>query len=242
MSTVKVQNISKQTSEKEVRDFFSFCGKISHLTVQPAGEDTQEATVTFDKETAAKTALLLDSTQLGPSQVHVTPDESAPSLSTSKDETDDGDVQQEDKPRARIFAEYLAHGYLLSDQIIARGLAFDEQRGISQRFTDALKNFDAKYHAVDKAKAADERLGVTSKAYGAWGGLSSYFEKASNTPTGQKLRQFYDQSSKQVLDVHAEARHLADLKTKKAGEAEPAAKDTSTPAVGAESSEKAVPA
>lgn len=35
------------------------------------------------------------------------------------------------------------------------------------------------------------------------------------TPTGQKLRDFYNQGSKQVLDVHNEARHLANLKTGK---------------------------
>jgi RNA recognition motif-containing protein len=58
-NTVHVKNISSATSEKEVKDFFSFCGKISNLEITPSGE-TQSATVTFEKETAAKTALLLD--------------------------------------------------------------------------------------------------------------------------------------------------------------------------------------
>merc|ERR1711939_960618 len=74
MSTVHVKGISSQTSEKEIRDFFSFCGKIQSLSVTPESSDansTQSASVTFEKETAAKTALLLDNTQLGPAQVSV---------------------------------------------------------------------------------------------------------------------------------------------------------------------------
>ena len=73
-NTVHVKGISSQTSEKEVRDFFSFCGKIQSLSVTPESNEStasQSATVTFEKETAAKTALLLDNTQLGPAQVQV---------------------------------------------------------------------------------------------------------------------------------------------------------------------------
>jgi len=218
MSTVvNVKGISTQTPEKEVRDFFSFCGKIASLDLKTEGE-TQSATVTFEKETAAKTALLLDNTQLGPSQVHVTSASSTgpTSTSTTKDADHDSseqDVAQEDKPRSRIFAEYLAHGYVISDKVIERGLALDQQHGISNKFTSALKNFDDRYKATDKTRNIDQQYGVTARANTAWSGLNSYFEKAASTPTGQKLRDFYVQTSKQVLDVHNEARHLANLKS-----------------------------
>ena len=51
-----------------------------------------------------------------------------------------------------------------------------------------------------------------------WRGLNSYFEKALGTPTGQKLASFYTQSDKQVRDIHAEARRLADMKAGKSNE------------------------
>jgi len=215
-SVVHVKGISSQTSEKEVRDFFSFCGKISDLSLKEEGE-SKTASVTFEKATAAKTALLLDNTQLGPSQVHVTSDSAGDSTSTSKDTEHGGDheVSQEDKPRARILAEYLAHGYVISDSVIERGLALDKQHGISTRFTNALQGFNDKYKVTDKARGVDDKYAVTNKAQGAWGGLASYFDKAASTPTGQKLRAFYEQGSKQVLDVHNEARHLANLKAGK---------------------------
>lgn len=115
-TTVHVEGISSQTTEKEVRDFFSFCGKISDISVKPTSNEpnaTSSATVTFEKENAAKTALLLDNTQLGPSQVTVKSTASLSDLAaTSKSEEvgDEHDVSQEDKPRSRIIAEYLAHG------------------------------------------------------------------------------------------------------------------------------------
>jgi len=216
-SVVKVTGISSQTSEKEVRDFFSFCGKISDLSVSSESDDTKSAKVTFEKETAAKTALLLDNTTLGPASVHVT-SESAGTTSTSSkgaEEHDGHDVSQEDKPRARILAEYLAHGYLISDSVIEKGLALDKQHGISERFTTTLLGFNDKYKVTDKSRAVDDKYALSSRAGAAWNGLSSYFDKTMGTPTGQKLRTFYEQGSRQVMDVHNEARHLANLKAGK---------------------------
>jgi len=226
-AVVNVTGISSQTSEKEVRDFFSFCGKISNLSVKEESSGTKSATVTFEKETAAKTALLLDNTQLGPAQVKVTSDSSSAPSSTSKEteHSDDHDISQEDKPRSRILAEYLAHGYVLSDQVIEKGLALDKQHGISQRFTSTLLGFNDKYKVTNKAAVVDDKYAISNKAGAAWGGLASYFDKAQSTPTGQKLRAFYEQGSKQVLDVHNEARHLANLKAGKDG-------NTATPVAG----------
>jgi RNA recognition motif-containing protein len=63
-STVNVENISTKTSEDEIKSFFSFCGKIQSLSVKPTGDGTQSASVTFEKAAAAKTAQLLDNTQV----------------------------------------------------------------------------------------------------------------------------------------------------------------------------------
>ena len=201
-------------------------GKIQNISVKPSSaedESTKSATVTFEKESAAKTALLLDSTQLGDAQVHVTGSQSLTEQSEgekSAEGTGEGsDIPQEEKPRARIIAEYIAHGYRLSDQVIQRALAFDQKNGISTRFQKALTDFESRYHATEKTRSMDDKYGVSTRAAGAWGGLNSYFEKAINTPSGQKLRNFYEQGQKQVLDVHNEAMHLANLKKQQGGAA-----------------------
>jgi len=186
-------------------------GKIKDLKVSSSGsepEASKSATVTFEKETAAKTALLLDNTQLGRVQVRVM----APKETGEPESRENEEIPQEEKPRARILAEYLAHGYHISDQVIARGIELDKQHGISSRFMKALQDFENKFHPTEKTRAMDDKYKVTVRAQTTWNGLSSYFDKTLNTPTGQKLRSFYVQGHKQVMDVHNEARHLANLK------------------------------
>jgi hypothetical protein len=219
-NTVHVKGISSQTSEKEVQDFFSFCGKISSISVNSDSEDanaSKSAQVTFEKETAAKTALLLDNTQLGAAQVQVTMADSmhpdhAEKVMAGEEGTGEN-ITQEDKPRSRIVAEYLAHGYVISDKAIERAISLDQQHGVSNRFMTTLTNLDSKYGVSQKTVQMDQKYGVSERAQQGWLGLSSYFEKAANTPTGQRVRDFYNSGSKQVMDVHNEAKHLASLKS-----------------------------
>jgi hypothetical protein len=215
-NTVYVKNIASSTSEKDVKEFFSFCGKIAKIEITPAGE-TQQATVTFEKDTAAKTALLLDNTQLGQTQVSVSGAEGAKEVEEPRQlEKDTDEITQEEKPRSRIIAEYLAHGYVIGDQAAQRALDYDHKHGLSNRFLETLHNLDSKYKATEKAKTADESYGITAKAQGVLHSLASYYEKAAGTPTGQKLVNFYTQTQHQVEDIHKEARRLADLKKQEA--------------------------
>jgi len=247
-NTVNVKNISAETGEKEVKDFFSFCGKITDLKIDASGE-TKSAVVTFEKETAAKTALLLDNTQLGSTHVQV----SSATGSTDDDgthfssntERDSDEITQEEKPRSRIIAEYLAHGYVVGDQAAQRAIDLDQKHGVSSRFLSTLQSIDSKYHATDRAKSVDQSYGVTKKTNSLLSGLTSYYEKAAGTPTGQKLVNFYTQTSRQVQDIHAEARRLADLKKQESEKATstttPSAHDAATAGTSVVDSTKVAP-
>ncbi|KAJ5112413.1 hypothetical protein N7532_000458 [Penicillium argentinense] len=227
-STVQVSGISPATSEKDVRDFFSFCGKIVNLSITPVSSEPnaqKSASVTFEKEAAAKTALLLDQTQLGGSPVHVeatsTIDELAGAQATGaagEKSEEEHEIAQEDKPRSRIVAEYLAHGYVVSDSAIQKAIALDQKHGFSTKFTSALSNFDKKFNATERARGLDQNYQISNKAATGWTGLNHYFEKALEHPHGRKLRDFYVQADKQVRDIHNEARRLADLKLGKGAE------------------------
>ncbi|KAI8625982.1 hypothetical protein F5Y19DRAFT_466775 [Xylariaceae sp. FL1651] len=218
--TVNVKNISAETKEQQIKEFFSFCGKITDIKVTQAADNTQEATVTFEKETAAKTAQLLNNTQLGPSQIVVN---SADGQSddgthhTTNADRDSDEITQEEKPRSRILAEYLAHGYVVGDAAIQRAIELDSTHGVSTRFMNTLTQLDQKFHATDRAKAADQSYGITNRANSIFSGLSSYFEKASNTPTGKKLVKFYSDGQRQVQDIHTEAQRLKELKKEEHG-------------------------
>lgn len=135
--TVHVSNISHSTPEKEVRDFFSFCGKITNLVITPtssAADATLSATVTYERDTAAKTALLLDGTSLGPNPVKVDAAHSLDEIAGGHIASGDADapnfgapaegstLRQEDKPKTAILAEYLSHGYVVGDSALQKGM------------------------------------------------------------------------------------------------------------------------
>lgn len=218
MVAVHVSNIAPATSDTEIKEFFSFCGKIAHLAVNPDGE-TKTADVTFEKDTAAKTALLLNNTQLGGNQISVTivghdSDAAGDDFGHVKEnaERDTDELTQEEKPRARILAEYLAHGYVVGDAAIQSALELDQKHNVSNRFLNTLQNLDSKYHASDRARATDESYGITQRFNNFFAGIGTFFEKATENPTGKKVAQFYTEGQRQVQEVHAEARRLADLK------------------------------
>lgn len=171
---VTVKNISTETSDKEIREFFSFCGKISNIQVSPAQGATKSAEVTFEKETAAKTALLLDHTRLGSHEVQVSSAHADSETTEQSTERKEGEeLSQEEKPRSRIIAEYLAHGYVVKDQGIQKAIDLDNKHGVSSRFLNTLQSLDSKYHATDKAKSVDQSYGVSQKANSLLSGLTS---------------------------------------------------------------------
>ena len=136
---------------------------------------------------------------------------------TTNPDRDSDEIAQEEKPRSRILAEYLAHGYVVGDAALQRGIELDQKHGVTNRFLTTLQSLDSKYHATDRAKTADQSYGISQRASSLFFGLNSYFEKATSTPTGKKIVDFYSQSSRQVQDIHNEARRLADLKKEEHG-------------------------
>jgi len=225
-TVVHVSNISHNTSQQEVRDFFSFCGKITNLVLTPSSSDpnaTLSATVTYEREPAAKTALLLDGTKLGSNPVHVETTHSIDEIAQGHLARGDADqdppkdsVQQEDKPKTAILAEYLSHGYVIGDSALQKGIEVDSKHGISSRFlstlNSALQTIDSRVHATNTARSVDTQYHVSDRALGAKNTLTTYFEKALGTPTGQRIRTFYEQGGQSLMDIHNEAKRLAELR------------------------------
>ncbi len=185
--------------------------------------ETKSATVTFERETAAKTALLLNNTQLGLKHISVTGAAAEKDEAGQPHERDGDNLTQEEKPRSRIFAEYLAHGYVVGDAALQKAIELDHTHGVSSRFLSTLQHLDQKYHATNRARSADTTYGITQRANSLLSGISSYYERATNTPTGKRIVDFYTKSQRQVADIHSEARRLADLKEHEHGSAYKAA-------------------
>ncbi|KAA0051959.1 beta-galactosidase-like [Cucumis melo var. makuwa] len=59
MRTVKVSNISKLTSERDIKEFFSFSSEILYVEMQRESENTQLVYVTYKDSQGADTVILL---------------------------------------------------------------------------------------------------------------------------------------------------------------------------------------
>jgi len=217
-NTITVTGIASTTTETALRDFFTFCGNITDIQVK----DTQpkSAVIQFQKTSAAKTALMLDEGTLDGAKLSVT-SESA-SHEDSTDNNHDTPFDQSDKPRAGIAAEYLAKGYVLSDSILQRAIEIDNKQGISKKFLDYWHSLDQTIgskalgpdqtlsgkvqetvsSATQQAKAMDEQKGISKTA-------GSYYEKAFSSSIGQTVYAFYTSTTKQVTDIHEEAKRIA---------------------------------
>jgi len=218
--SVNVSGIAPTTTEAQLHDFFTFCGSINSIDFKAGGGNS---VIHFEKPSAAKTALMLNGGSLDGAILSVTSEVAHQDEDHGNATAKEGHpIEQSDKPRAGIAAEYLARGYVLSDSILERAIEIDNKQGISKRFLDYFHSLDNSLGsralgpeqtisgkvqstveaAKQQAKTVDERQGLSKIA-------QDYYIQAISSPFGQKVRAFYTSTSKQVLDIHEEARRLA---------------------------------
>ncbi|BGP08788.1 hypothetical protein JCM10049v2_004638 [Rhodotorula toruloides] len=228
--SVKVSNLAATTSKETLEHFFSFCGKIASIE----GPSNGSAEVNFVKESAAKTALMLTGGTLDGSVIEVKSDEveapkaahAQPPIAAAGTSDSHDEIEQEDKPRSAIVAEYLAHGYVLSDQAVNRAIEADKSYGITERFLrffNPLKDrvtTAASPHverAQQKFAEVDQKQGLSLKAQAGWIVGRKYYSAALASPFGAKVHQFYTSAQKNALDIHEEAKRIAEAKKREAG-------------------------
>jgi len=214
-STIKVTEIDSKTTEEDIKNFFSFCGKISSIELE--GSDPKSATIVFEKYTAAKTALLLDNTTLNGKSMSVkSVSDGGAADSRRKSSPVNGDLRQEDKPRTAILAEMLAHGYTLSDTVLHKGIEFDKSNGISDRVTVALKKMEERFHVQDRVQKTNETYHVSDTLNSWYKYFYDYLNQTVNqtleTQTGQKVRKVYDDTAKHIRETHEKAKEIQQKK------------------------------
>jgi hypothetical protein len=261
--TVEVTGLSPKTKTHSLREFFAFCGNISAIEHKLG---STKACITFEKASAAKTALMLQGGTLDGAKLQVTSDQVLP----DEPEGEGADIEQSDKPRAAIAAEYLAKGYVLSDQIVQRAIQLDQEKGISKKFREYIEVLYANMTSLDKQlgeklggpepasarlsaniasldKQLGERLGGGPEAEPASAKISAsvgaaytgarerassideergiskqageyynkaitheYYVNAINSRFSNSVYDFYTTTTKQISDVHEEAKRIAE--------------------------------
>jgi len=143
---VLVSNLDLDVTEKQISDFFSFCGKITSLTIRTKGNNV-EAILFFEHESSAKTALLLSNALINdkPIVVQKYTDEKQAHHDTedkrAQEKIDNGEVPElkvEEADAENIthrggghrtatatIASLIAGGYVLASDAIGRAKHFD---------------------------------------------------------------------------------------------------------------------
>jgi hypothetical protein len=215
--TVNVSGIAPTTTQEQLHDYFTFCGQIASIDYPEKGG---KATIAFEKPNAAKTALMLNEGSLDGATLAVTSDVVHPN---EDHHASSHAFEQSDKPRAGIAAEYLAKGYKLSDHVLQKAIEMDATHGISKKFLNYIQSLDKTVgeralgpdqtisgkiqstvgSATQQARAIDNKRRYSQIA-------NDYYQQAIASPFGQKVKAFYTDTSKQVQDIHEEARRIAD--------------------------------
>ncbi|CAO3658351.1 unnamed protein product [Rhizopus stolonifer] len=217
---VLVKDISSKSTDTTVNEFFLFCGKIKDFELKRDEEDGEHqiALIHFERESAAKTAVLLSNALIDDSHIVATSYFDIPSSDNEK--SIEGDETQESKPKSRIAAEILANGYLLQDHVVAKGLEYDAKYNLSTRLSQLLttfqtnvKQFGEKYRIWDNVLNIDQKYKISEKAQTAAQTAQNRAQAALQTPTGQKVHDFASLTLAQIAAVHYEAKKIQNEKS-----------------------------
>jgi TRAP-type mannitol/chloroaromatic compound transport system substrate-binding protein len=94
-----------------------------------------------------------------------------------------------------ISKRFLSYFHSLDKSVGERALGPDQ--------TISAKVLNTVDSATTQARAMDEQKGFSKIA-------NDYYVRAISSPLGQKVKAFYTDTSKQVRDIHEEARRIAD--------------------------------
>lgn len=173
--------------EGEVKEFFSFCGHITHFTLVD-----NEATLVFQHPEAARSAVLLTGTTIGDQKINVEAVPVVPESVQSSRISEPVSVTPEVKTQASIVDTLLAKGYVLADNARQQAQAYDEQYQVSatvqslvQQLDEKTQEFEKEYKISEMSQNAFDSLGKkiqeVDKEYSIGATLSQAVAAAVNT-------------------------------------------------------------
>ncbi|XP_075497168.1 binding partner of ACD11 1-like isoform X2 [Primulina tabacum] len=166
---VEVTSLSPKAMEKDVYDFFAFCGAIEHVEIIRAGEHASTAYVTFRNPHALETAVLLSGATIVDQPVCIVrwgnyEDDNnlwnRPSWKIEDDSSPSHSQEYRSVPSAGeamtlaqdVVKTMAARGYVVGKDALGRAKAFDESHQVSAT-------------AVAKVAELSERIGLTDKLF-----------------------------------------------------------------------------
>ncbi|XP_057777144.1 binding partner of ACD11 1 [Salvia miltiorrhiza] len=166
--TAEVTSLSSKATEKDVFDFFAFCGAIEHVEIVRAGEHASTAYVTFKNAHALETAILLSGATIVDQPVCISRwghyEDNYDMWNRSTWKIEDESASDSQAPRAvpsageavslaqNVVKTMAAKGYVLGKDAFSKAKALDESHQVSAT-------------AVAKVAELSERMGLTDKIF-----------------------------------------------------------------------------
>ncbi|KAB1200070.1 Protein vip1 [Morella rubra] len=167
--TAEVTNLSPKATEKDLNNFFAYCGTVEHVEIVRSSECSYTAYVTFQDPYALGTAVLLSGATILDQSVCIQPwgiytDECDPCYSPSwKPEADTSSTAihmgkfvstpgEAITVAQEVVKTMLANGYVLGKDTLLKAKAFDESHRVSAT-------------AAAKVAELSNRIGLTDQIY-----------------------------------------------------------------------------
>ncbi|KAH9323741.1 hypothetical protein KI387_018380, partial [Taxus chinensis] len=162
-NTVRVSNVSVRATKRDIQDFFSFSGDIDHIQMQSDGDFSQLAFVTFKDPQALDTALLLSGATIIDQSVNISPVEHYLPHAQAEDNQPPPYMPKEGTPVTAgvsavnkaedVVTSMLAKGFVLGKDAIGKAKAFDEKHGLTANASAKVTSFDKKIGLTEKISA-----------------------------------------------------------------------------------------
>lgn len=181
--TVEVTGLSPNASDKEVYEFFSYCGEIEHLEIIRLSDYVSLAYVTFKEAYGLETALLLSGSAIVDQCVRITRleeklDAHDPFFFSRMDNQSSSQVTHANEfvstpgeavtIAQQVVTTMIAKGYVLSKDALAKAKAFDEEHQVSSTAAAKVAELSMKIGLTEKinsgvvaVKSVDEKYHVS---------------------------------------------------------------------------------
>lgn len=189
-NSVFVSNISESANAKTISDFFSFCGRITDLKLS-THSGPKEAIVTFETDSAAKTALLLTNAMIIDRPISVTlfQPETTQNQPTQTLETQDQrnitninhQVPDHQRSKTSTVASLIAAGYTLGSDALHKAKEYDDQHGVSTTIINSAQGIISKASEIDQQYQVSTHIGNVASAV--WAGAKEIDNQMNITQT-----------------------------------------------------------
>jgi RNA recognition motif-containing protein len=177
-STILVQNLSRDITQKDIGEFFSFCGNISALSVTPdlENDNNVRAIITFANPSMARIALLLNNSNINPNcKITVTeftmddidqdPVESIESQPNTTELSQNNSNDFEKEAQSSIIGNIIDKGYQISGDALQKAKNIDDTYAISTQVNQQWTNLAQKVDSLDREYQVTEKSKQLHKSF-----------------------------------------------------------------------------